>query len=82
MHASRRVSYVTRSYSAFNAFDDPLPLQIGIAVSRGVSFTSSQKIYFLYSYTSSSSAPLRIPLPKDPSETLDTSTTFDFSVSV
>ena len=49
-------------------------------VSRVVSFTSSQE--FFDSYISPSFALLQTSLSKEPLETLDASTTFDFSVSV
>ena len=55
-------------------------MHIGVVVSRVFSFTSTQE--FFYSCISPSSALLQTFLSKEPSETLDASMTFNFSVSV
>ena len=68
------------SNNAFNALVGALPLQIGVGVSIAISFTFSQS--FFYSFDFSFSVLLRTFLSKEPLETPDSSTTFDFPVRV
>ena len=75
-HASQNIYGASCSDSAFNVVVDTLPLQIGVRVSIVVSFTFSDSCNFIFSML------LRSFLSKEPSEILDSSTTFDFLVSV
>ena len=64
----------------FNAPIGALPLQIGVGVSIAISFTFSQSCSDFCNF--SFFVLLRTFLPKEPSKTLDSSTTFIFLVNV